>query len=210
MNAQQRNLIFSAVLHANAIDAIAAEYIKTKLRINVTPAQRTMIASEFRHACMDFLRRDTRDVGAEYREQAETLERALGILQADPDHFASLMNSGDGGACRRRALESIAQVAADFQRMASMHERDARNKTFFYMLGRRWTGAKQDDAELPLPSARQALGVYQVLLAAIEAESPALLQGMKTNYSADAEGAEANSGASEIRHLMKAGRSAGG
>lgn len=135
MNKRQGERIFRAVLADSTIDAIAADYIERRLRIAVTPAQRTMVASEFGHACRDFLIKDTRDVGTEYRGNAEVLEHALRILQADPDHFGSLMASGDGGACMRRALESIAQVAADLKRIAVTHERDARNKTFFYMLG---------------------------------------------------------------------------
>lgn len=205
MNKDLREQIFQTILHDKRFETIAAEFIehKQKLGIEATPMQRTMIANAFRQACLAFLSKDTGADAERYRADADTLDSALCILQADAEFFRGMMAMRDCDACGRVALAAIEHMAGTYRAMAETHARDARNKTFFYMLGRLWAGATHAGDALPLPTARQALAVYQVLVDAIRAESPALLQGMKTDY-------DANDGAAEIRRLMKSGRAAGG
>lgn len=201
------------IIEDRKFDQIAGEYICRKLRQSITPSLRTSVAQTFRHACLDFLRRGAVATAAEYRHQAEALERALEVLvlrrgllagefvigQLTPSDaealnmdFADLMASGDGGACARRAVEVIAQMAIDLRRVALEHERDDSHIAFFYMIGRHFK-----HAGWPLPSASQAIAAYEALTAAVQAECP---QATMTVYTA-ADG-------SAVRRAMK--RGAGG
>lgn len=195
-------------------DQVASEYIRCKLRESVTPSLRTSVAVTLQHACLDVLRRGAVATAAEYRRQAEALERALEVLvlrkgllagefvigqltPSDADalnmDFVDLMASGDGSACARRAVEVIAQMAIDLRHVALEHERDDSHITFFYMIGRRF---KREG--WPMPSSGQAIATYDAMVSAVRAECPEV---QFKDYAPKADG-------SAVRRAMK--RGAGG
>ena len=216
MDTGQFERIFRAVNQDNRIVHLAELYATRKLEqepsthdidgvsyIRVRPE----IIAPIMRAVQDFLKRGTKTQAAEWREQAETLEKAIALFTRDEDGygFTQLANllthnwqGGPGSDQAKHALWAMKEMAGSFRQVAETHEQAAANNTFFYCLGRRFR-----EADLPLPSATQAHTVFTVLVEAIRAEDPCLLDGMKTDY--DPTGEQS----SEIRRLMQSGYKAG-
>jgi len=193
------------------IDVISERYLVRK-HIQNTPHTRTTIAALFRHACLDFLRHGHKNGADSYRQRAEILEQALGVLgitgrltgafvldkmkssefEALDKHFISLMSSGDGGACSIRAVTALAQMAMDLRRTATSYERHSGNVAFFFMLGSRFSEARQ-----AIPSAGEAVDVYRLLVEAISS--------VDSGGAARLADQDARTNGSAIRTAMRAG-----
>lgn len=219
MNVEQVERIFRAVNCDNRLNLLAERYAIRKLeqepsthdidgvsyiRVNST------IQAPIMQAVEDFLKRGMDDRAATCRKQAAALEAALsvmvsktGIRETEFNHFASCMahnwQGGSGAQQAKQALWAMQEMAASFRLEADTYEQAHINNTFFYCLGRRFKGAS-----LPLPSATEACKAYSCVIEAIRKESPALLDGMKTDYDATGERG------SEIRRLMQSGYNVGG
>lgn len=216
MDTGQFERIFRAVNQDNRIDHQAERYATRKLGqessahdidgvsyIRVRPE----IIAPIMRAVQDFLKRGTKPQAAAWRERAETLEKALALFMRDENgygftQFANLLahnwQGGPGIDQAKHALRAMKEMSDSFRRAADTHEQAEANNTFFYCLGRRFR-----EADLPLPSATEAHTVFTVLVEAISAEDPCLLDGMKTDY--DPTGEQS----SEIRRLMQSGYKAG-
>jgi len=216
MDTGQIERIFHAVNHDNRIDHTIERYAVRKLKQEPSTHDidgvsyirtRNTIRAPVMWALEDFLKRGTKDQAAAWRDQAETLEKALALFVRDENgygftQFTNLMThnwqGGSGERQAKHALWAMQEMAASFRRAADTHDMAEINNTFFYCLGRRF-----NEAGLPLPSASEAHTAFAVIVDAIHEESPALLDGMKTDYSP-------KESSSEIRRLMQSGHNAGG
>ena len=217
MDVEQVERIFRAVNCDNRLDHVAERYAVRKLEqepsthdidgVSYIRVSNTVRAPIVR-AVEDFLKRGTKDQAAAWRDQAETLEKALALFVHDENgygltQFANLMahngQGGTGSSQAKQALWAMQEMAASFRRAADTHDMAEINNTFFYCLGRRF-----NEAGLPLPSATEAHTAFAVIVDAIREESPALLDGMKTDYDPTGEHG------SEIRRLMQSGHKTGG
>ena len=214
METDQIVRIFEAVNHDNRIDHTIERYAVRKLKQEPSTHDidgvsyirvRNTIRAPVMWALEDFLKRGTKDQAAAYREQAETLEKAVALLADDESlrSLAALMahnwQGGTGSSQAKWALGCMQAIAQGRRALADTYEVAEINNTFFYCLGRRF----KKEGNLPLPSAREAHGIFGVVVDALRNESPALLDGMKTDYSPD-------ESSSEIRRLMHSGYNAGG
>ncbi|MBU2749879.1 hypothetical protein HER14_02565 [Acidithiobacillus thiooxidans] len=216
MDIGQMERIFRAVNRDNRLDHLAERYAVRKLEQEPSTHDidgvsyirvRNTINAPIMQAVEDFLKRGTKDQAAAWRDQAETLEKALALFVRDENgygftQFTNLMThnwqGGSGERQAKHALWAMQEMAASFRRAADTHDMAEINNTFFYCLGRRF-----NEAGLPLPSASEAHTAFAVIVDAIHEESPALLDGMKTDYSP-------KESSSEIRRLMNSGYKAGG
>ena len=175
---------------------VAGRYINDHFPDQVTPSLQMRTAMLFVHACNAFLRRNGKHSEAvRYRSEADRLRQALQVLAAHDAGFRTLLSSGDGGACADAALSAIKQMVVDLEQQAQFWERDAKNITFFYCLGRMF-----GQSNGPLPSPTQAHEAYTVLCDDLRAGFPLLLQDIKPDDQYD----PVNEGA-EIKRLMQAG-----
>ncbi|MBU2720423.1 hypothetical protein HF563_13830 [Acidithiobacillus ferridurans] len=213
MDTGQIERIFLAVNRDNRIDHTIERYAVRKLEqepsthdIGGVPyiRPRNTIRAVVMWALEDFLKRGTKAQAAAYREQAETLEKAVALLADDESlrSLAALMahnwQGGTGSSQAKWALGCMQAMAQGRRALADTYEVAEINNTFFYCLGRRF-----NEAGLPLPSASEAHTAFAVIVDAIHEESPALLDGMKTDYSP-------KESSSEIRRLMNSGYKAWG
>ena len=217
METDQIVRIFKAVNHDNRIDHMIERYAVRRLKQEPSTHDidgvsyirvRNTIRAPVMWALEDFLKRGTKDQAAAYREQAETLEKALTMFMCDENgngftQFSRLMahnwQGGSGEQQAKHALWAMQEMAASFRRAADTHVTAEINNTFFYCLGRRFR-----EASLPRPSAKEAHDIFVVVVDAIRNESPALLAGVKHDYDPTGEFS------SEIRRLMQSGYKAGG
>ncbi len=217
MDVGQIERIFRAVNHDGRIHHVAERYAIRKLSAEPSTHERDGITyirlrpeinAPIMQTVEDFLKRGTKDQAAAYREQAETLEKALTMFMCDENgngftQFSRLMahnwQGGSGEQQAKHALWAMQEMAASFRRAADTHVTAEINNTFFYCLGRRFR-----EASLPRPSAKEAHDIFVVVVDAIRNESPALLAGVKHDYDPTGEFS------SEIRRLMQSGYKAGG
>jgi hypothetical protein len=216
MDVEQITRIFRAVNCNNRIDHTIERYAVRRLKQepsahDIDGVLHIRVSNTIRPPVMqaveDFLKRGTKDQAAAWRDQAETLEKALALFMRDENgygftQFANLMThnwqGGSGEQQAKHALRAMEYMADSFRRAADTHDMAEINNTFFYCLGRRFK-----ESSLPLPSATEAHSLFVVVVDAIRNESPALLVGMKTDYAP-------NESSSEIRRLMQNGYKAGG
>lgn len=226
MDAGQIGRIFNAVNHDIRIDQTIERYAARKLKFKQAHSEiekdgegysATLcdIRALVMWALEDFLKRGTKGQANAYREQSKTLKKAAALLKDVNDFhhypaFAAMMThySAQGGPASglpNQVLATMQSMAQSLEALATTHEAAEINNTFFYCLGRRF----KKECGLPLPSANEAYSLFVVVVDAIRNESPALLDGMKTDYDVDARTLRITSG-SEIRRLMKSGYSARG
>lgn len=207
------------------IYAVAERYEKRKFPGRYTPspktnlgiemrANQTRVASLFLRACKDFLVRDSIDRALDYRTDAETLEAALQVIRRDDRrYFDSLLadeiivdapadeNGRKVGPVRiisRRgdaAVAALDKMAKRFREIADDYDKDPKNITFFYDVGRIF-GLDG------LPSAGEANVVFVVLIETLRSIAPQrLIRIRKAEYDSTNDG-------KQIRDLMKSGASA--
>jgi len=174
----------------STMHAIASRYIKRKLHDRDTPSLRTRITSLIVHACLDFMRRDSAAAADTYRHYADVLDEALNILaREDARYFASLMAFRVPGQKPNRAIWAMKQMADGYRRHASDYDRDKKNITFFYCLGKQF-GSRMHLVQfapplairLAIPSAGEANAAYKVLIGALANTAPNSVRGLKTDY----------------------------
>ena len=196
--------IFHTANHDVRIDHTIEHYAIRKWHIRPRPEIRAPVM----WAIEDFLKRGNKAQAATYRDQAETLEKAVALLADDKvngfQSFAALMahnrQGGTGSSQAKHALSAMQAMAQGWRALADTHEIAAVNNTFFYCLGSRF----KREGDLPLPSATEAHSIFTVIVDAISNESPALLNGTKTDYDPTGERG------SEVRRLMRSGYNSGG
>ena len=141
---------------------IAARYVERQLptqHAELTPGQPVptlcvTVASLFRNACVEFLRRGSD--ATEYRKRAEALRDAVAAILADKEPFIARMNGVD---LARHALWAIDETSKALFALAREVEKDDAHAAFGFILGRAFH-------KLPTPSAAIARDVYARLTCA--------------------------------------------
>lgn len=182
------------------IHAVARRYVSRNLKgISLGGDPNTVISSLFINACQSFLMRDGGSLARNYSKDAQTLDRALAIIKADPRHFNSLLTMRGQNSSTDVSVWALEQISVDLKSLSSNLKQHAKNITFFYCLG--YTFASYQTTSLRLPSAIEANNVYKILIRLLQDAAPRMLQGMKTKY-------DPHKNKSEITRAMKKGRDA--